>query len=332
MSIFSILDFEPEVQVNDKTRLDASKCFSSKGSVDVSSLTIKPELSGSEIDCFDPSAENRYLDWVYSNLSIDVNASNYTLIFNEGGEDISSTLTPGTYTLTSYANALATLMTSDGTQEYSASYSFADSKFTISAAASFEFKKSSVATQSFFKLGVSNTSHISDTVEYGNKIITVVSSNGTDTDTNYYHLKAYSVDGDRLFCSDGDLIAHEPDIMKWVQDGRASYKNVYRRAQKLIIAWIDEKGYVNSLGGKYDKHDIIDIEEVRQWATFMSLRLIFQGMSNAIDDIFDRKSKIYDLNEQAARQRVVLRLDSNKDGIADLSESISIYSGSLFRR
>lgn len=330
MSIFSILDFEPEVQVNDKTRLDASKCFSSKGSVDVTTLTINPELTGGAIDCFDSDTAERYLDWVYSTVSIDVGTENDDLIFNEGGSDLSTNLTAGTYTLSQYATEVASKMTTAGAQTYTGSVS--NNKITISAAASFEFKKSSVSAQSFFKLDVSNTSHISDTVEYGNKIITVVSSNGTDTDTNYYHLKAYSVDGDRLFCSDGDLIAHEPDIMKWVQDGRASYKNVYRRAQKLIIAWIDEKGYVNSLGGKYDKHDIIDIEEVRQWATFMSLRLIFQGMSNAIDDIFDRKSKIYDLNEQAARQRVVLRLDSNEDGIADLSEGVSIYSGSLFRR
>jgi hypothetical protein len=64
----------------------------------------------------------------------------------------------------------------------------------------------------------------------------------------------------------------------------------------------------------------------------MSLRLIFQGLSNAIDDIFDRKSKLYELNEQAARQRVILRIDTNKDGQLEDTEGLSIYSGSLFRR
>lgn len=331
MSIFSILDFEPEIQVNDKTRLFAGKSFASKGTNEIQSLTIKPELSGTAIDVYSANPSEWFLDWSYAGTSIDVGSENDDVVFSEQGwADITATLTAGTYTLSQYATELASKMTAAGTQTYTGSAS--GGKITVSAPASFQFKASSVSAQSFLDLAAIAASHTSDLIEYGNKIVTVVSSNGVDSDTKYFYLKAYSEAGDHLFCSDGDLIAHEPDIMSWVQNGRSSFKNVYRRSQKLIVAWLDEKGYCNAYGDKYDKNDIIDIDEVRQWATFMSLRLIFQGLSNAIDDVFDRKSKLYEASEIAARGRVILRLDTNKDGIAESTEGLSIYSGSLFRR
>ena len=328
--MFAILEVEPELQVNDKTRLNASKAFASKAVQDISSLTIKPELSGSAIDCYHPRPDARYLDWVYTGTSIDVGTENDDLKFNEGGADLTATLAAGTYTLSQYATQMATQMTSTGTQTYTGSVS--NNKITISAAASFKFLESSAASQAFLELDATNASHTGDTVEYGNKIATLVVSNGTDTDTKYFYLKCYSEAGDRLFSGDGDLIAHEPDILRWVPDGRSSFKNIHRRAQKLIIAWLDEKGFVNTYSNKYDKNDIKDLEEVRQWSTFMTLRLIFSGMSNAIDDVFDRKSKEYSMNEEAARARMILRIDTNKDGIADEIEGLSISSGSLYRR
>jgi len=330
MSIFALLDFEPEIQVNDKTRLNAGKSFASKAVSEITSLTVKPELSGSAIDVYAADPSNWYLDWSYAGTSIDVGADNDDLIFHEGGADISTTLTAGTYTLSQYATELAARMTAAGTRTYTGGVS--GGKITVSAPGAFQFRASSVSAQSFLDLAVISASHTSALVEYGNKIITVVASNGVQTDTKYFYLKAYSETGDRLFCSDGDLIAHEPDIMSWTQDGRSSFKNVYRRAQKLIIAWLDEKGYCNVYGDKYTKNDILDIEEVRQWATFMSLRLIFQGLSKSLDDIFDRKSKLYEGSEIAARNRVILRIDTNKDGQVEDTEGLSVYSGSLFRR
>ena len=330
--MFAMLDLEQKIQLKDKTRLDASKCFTSRAVLDFNSLTITPELSEDPIDCLSVNPSDRFLDWAYSNKSIDVDGTNDDLIFNEGGADISVNITAGTYTIATYATEIAAQMTSGGSQTYTASSSLADQTITISADSSFKFKASSVATQSFFEFDVFNTSHTSDIVEYGNKIITVIISNGTETDTKYFYTKAYSELGDRLFSSDGDLMSHEPDIMKWVQDGRSSFKNAHRRSQSIIMAWIDEKGYQNSDGDKFTKNDIIDIEEVHQWSIYLTMRLIFQGMSNAIDDVFDRKSVMYSLNEEAAKQRVILRLDTDGDGVADLGEGIDPYSGSLFRR
>ena len=129
---------------------------------------------------------------------------------------------------------------------------------------------------------------------------------------------------DKLFSSDKDLRTHEPDILKYVVDGRNSFIDVHRRAQELIIAYLDENGYVDDQGDKLTKAAFIDIEEARQWSTFMSLRLIFSGISNAIDDIFADKAKDYQSSEVKARNRMPLRLDTDGDGDIDRHEGVSI--------
>lgn len=331
MSLFAICDLESEVQLLDKTRLDASKSFNSKDSQSINALTIKPSLDGSAIDCYSSNQDQWNLEWVYASFGIDVDTTNNTLIFNEGASNITATLTVGTYTLATYAAEIKTQMDIASALTYTTSVT--NNKITVSTSAQFEFKASPVQVQSFLKLGVSNTSHTSDYVEYGKRIATVTVTNpSAETDTKYFYINAYSKVGDYLFSNDGDLVAHEHDIMRWIASGRSSFLNVHRQSQKLIMNWIDEKGYVNTFGDKFTKRDIIDVSEVAVWSKYMTLRIIFQSLSNAIDDIFDRKANIYSALEEGARQRVVLRLDVDKDGVADQGENISIYSGSLFRR
>lgn len=331
MSVFSICDLESEVQILDQTRFNASKSFNSKGANEINELTIKAGLDGSAIDCFSTNKNDWYLDWSFSSVTIDVDSTNNTLKFNEGSSDLTATIPGGTYTIAQYAAEIKTQMDAVSALTYTTSVS--DDKITVSTTAQFEFKASPVQVQSFLKLGVSNTSHTSDIVEYGKKIITVVATNSDAvTDTKYFYINVYSKTGDYLFSSDGNLIAHESDIMKWTPVGRSSFNNVHRQSQKLIMNWLDEKGYVNSFGDKFTKRDVIDIAEVNVWSTYMTLKLIFQSLSNAVDDIFDRKANIYSALEEGARQRVVLRLDVDNDGVADDNEGVSIYSGSLFRR
>lgn len=55
---------------------------------------------------------------------------------------------------------------------------------------------------------------------------------------------------DNLFANDDDLRKHEPDIMKYLVEGRASFKDVHRRAQTLILAWLDKEGYIDDFGDK----------------------------------------------------------------------------------
>lgn len=330
MSIFSMLDFEGKVQVGDKTRLNASKSFVIKGQDAISEVTILAGIDGTAVSVYDSDPNERYLDWVYESFSIDIDSTNNSLIFNEGGSNLTATIDAGSYTLTTLAAEIATQMDAVGSNTYTVSVS--NSVMTISSTGSFSIVESELSKQLFFDAGITANSQESDFIEYGIKKIEVFCDNGTNKSTKYFYQKVYSVEGDRLFCSDQDLTAHEPELMKWCVDGRSSFKDVIRRSQDLIIAWLDEKGYVNSYQEKYNKFDIVDLEEVRQWSIFMTLRLIMQGLSNQSEDVFSKKAKEYTIMETAARQRVILRLDTNKDGIVDATEGVSIYSGNIFTR
>jgi hypothetical protein len=153
-----------------------------------------------------------------------------------------------------------------------------------------------------------------------------------DPTTKTITITVISNDDDKLFSDDSLLISHEPDILKWLMDGKSSFNNIHRRSQELILAWLDEKGYVDVYGNKYTKEAIVDIDEVKQWSTFMTLRLIFESLSNAIDDIFSQKAKKYQILEFQARSRAVLRIDIDGDGIVDTGEQLSISSGVVLRR
>jgi hypothetical protein len=331
MSVFAIIDFESELQLGDKTRFDASKSFRSKATTDINALTIKAGDDATAVSVYDTDSSQWFLDWCFDSFKIDVISANSDMSFKVGSTTYLATIATGSYTLAQYATALQTAMNSALANSFSVTIS--SGKATISGSNSFEFLESSAVTQLFLKLESSKASHTGSLIQYGLRTITAVATNAEPlTSTKAVQLKVYSEAGDRLFVSDQDLTAHEPDILKWVKDGRASYKDVYRRSQKLILAWLDEKGYVNAYNDKYTKFDIIDLEEVRQWSTFMSLRLIFEGISNSVEDIFSLKANKYSMLEEAARQRVILRIDFDKDGAADSTEGVSIYSGSLFRR
>lgn len=332
MSIFALLNYEKDVQLEDKTRLDASKSFASKAASEITSMTITAGVGASAISVYDPDLNERYLDWVYESFAIDIDSTNNSLLFNEGGSTLTATITSASYTLSTLAAEIKTQMEAVGAGTYTVTVS-ADNELTIASTVVFELEDCELLSQLFFETDEGTAlTFTSDVIEYGTRKVTVAIGNGTLTDTKYFYQRVYSEAGDRLFCTDQDLTAHESDLMRWVKDGRSSFKDQIRRSQKLIIAWLDEKGYVNAYGDKYTKWDLVDLEEVRQWSIFQTLKLIMQSLSNVTDDVFDKKAAEYSKFEEAARQRCVLRIDVNKDGVVDATEGASIFSGSLFRR
>jgi hypothetical protein len=165
----------------------------------------------------------------------------------------------------------------------------------------------------------------------GNKVISVrVTTDGAPI-TKTLTIVAISVVDDKLFSSDAELIANEADILKWVPPGRNTFLNVHRRAQELILAFLDKEGYTDSDGNRLTKAAIIDIEEVNEWSKFMVLRLIFEGIKNQPDDVFSQKVQTYQSEEIFHRNRSILRLDSTGDGTASSGEQIRITSTRVVR-
>lgn len=228
MAIFQYLEFEPVVQVKDKTRLNALKSFATTGSL--TAIEIKPSAS----DNFFDVTTDGYLDWAYS--------------------------ASGTVTVT---------------------------------------------------VSVKQDSQIA---------------------SGSYTLSVVSEDEDYLFSNDQQLILHEPDILRWVREGRNSFIDVHRRAQQLIIKWLDEQGYVDIYDNPYTKQAIVNISEVSDWSVALVLQLIFEGISNSVDDVFAQKAKVYEAQAQRHRNRAVIRLDADGDGTVDDGEELDVLFGLVVRR
>ena len=138
-------------------------------------------------------------------------------------------------------------------------------------------------------------------------------------------------DDDKLFSGDQDLIPCEPELLNWVRAGRNSFLDVHRAAQDRIMTYLDEQRIWDTNGDRLTLDAITDIQEVKDWSKFMTLRLIFEGISNAIDDVFQQKSARYKEMEVVARNRAALRLDRNGDGTTDVAKT-EMRSVGLFRR
>ena len=145
-------------------------------------------------------------------------------------------------------------------------------------------------------------------------------------------LKVVSAATDYLFSDDDKLKTHEPDIDKYLAPGRGSFKDTHRRAQALVLAYLDTEGYIDGLGEKFTKDKIHDLSEVREWATMTALRLIFEGLVVSKDDVFTIKVAKYEAEEHFYRNRAGLRADINGDGAADQGEQTDVRTCRVVRR
>lgn len=137
---------------------------------------------------------------------------------------------------------------------------------------------------------------------------------------------------DGLLSTDDQLRQHEPLIFNFLTPGRASFKDVHRRALVLMLDWLAKEGHVDVLGNRFTKEAFVNIEEAAQWSAMLVLRLIFEGVSNAIDDIHADKAKRYKGLEVMYRDRAVLRIDVDNDGTVTTGEQVDIRSCVVRRR
>ena len=165
----------------------------------------------------------------------------------------------------------------------------------------------------------------------GNKVISLrVTTDGSPVSSTKT-LSVLTEASDRLFSSDAELLPYEPNILEWVREGRNSFLDVHRASQDGILSYLDENRIWDSEGNKLTKEAITDLQEVNDWSKFMTLRLIFEGISNAVDDIFREKALRYKELEVKARNRAAIRLDRDGDGITDEIKT-DLRSTGLFRR
>ncbi len=166
----------------------------------------------------------------------------------------------------------------------------------------------------------------------GTKTVSVRITTDGSPDVSTATIEALSVADDKLFSTDQDIVPYEDDILKYVRSGRNSFLDKHRAAQKRILSVLDEKRITALDGAKLTKDHVYNVEEFREWSKFLVLQMIFESLSNAVDDVFDRKAKKYASMTETASNRAVLRIDINNDGILSESENLEGFSYSLLKR
>lgn len=331
--MFPLLETEALVQEQDKTRLSGVKSFAQ--GVSITKYEIKPDKTTAAIDV---TELDKVLDWVYE-FKIDVDATNDKVAFSDNGDSFSATLTHGAYTLAALAALIQTAMNALGGWTYAVTVS-ATGVFTFSADGG-TFSMDPTATRSilpeigFLDAVAGEKTYAGTRVERVQKLVTLTLTDNAvpaTTKTLTKIVEVISEAADNLFSTDEDLRTQEPDIMRLVPEGRATFKDTHRRAQTLMLAWMDTQGFTDALDEKFTPRSFVDISEVREWSTRVALRLIFSGAKTAKDDVFADKAETYGEEEVFFRDRAVLRLDLDQDGKVDKGESVQPANCVVVRR
>lgn len=346
-TIFAHLELEDKLQVNDKTRLNAAKSFVARGTDALTDVQVKPGANGLAVSVFDSDPDNRYLEWEFNTWEGDFDASNNKLDFKENnGAELTATITPATYSLSALAAEVETQLNSAGAETYTVAASSVD-KITISSTGKFSLlpTEGSNAGESILPFlgfnsiggrGDGEWSNESTTtgrrVRYLPRKVTVTAINGVDPDSvedKYFRL--YSVEGDYLFSTDQDLAAKRSDILNYCERGRNTFKKYHRRAQEEIMDEFREAGFVDIYQDPLTLDAMVVPDDLRKYSTFKTLRMIFEDLSNATDDIFERIAARYHSSELKAKRPLLVRADLDRDGSAQVGEGVSVRSGRMIR-
>jgi len=130
---------------------------------------------------------------------------------------------------------------------------------------------------------------------------------------------------DNLFSVDADIVPYEPDIMQWVQEGRTSFLDKHRTAQVEILNELDASGIWKDDSTRYVASDIVDTAEFKELSKYTALRIIMQGISNDVGDVWSEKATYYNSMATQARKRAYLRLDKSGDGETQLTNIFTTH-------
>lgn len=141
-----------------------------------------------------------------------------------------------------------------------------------------------------------------------------------------------------LFSNDNDLFNIENDILKFVPVGKNSFIFMHRQSKEDILEEIYRNKILDVDGEKLTEADVIETTELNYWSKYKVLAMIFEGLSNAIDDIFDQKAKKYSSEMLSWQNQTfnILRLDYNNSGEIDSfdkqEDNTDIRSGGVMKR
>lgn len=127
-----------------------------------------------------------------------------------------------------------------------------------------------------------------------------------------------------VFSDDLQLKKEMVDVVVFRPKNATSFITYHVAARDEIIQRIRNQGKIKNSLNKIEKWDILDIEEIKQAATYLALSKICFNISNGVDDKYYQQSKDYMDHFAKAFDLFFMTIDVNDDGIIDIGEKASI--------
>jgi hypothetical protein len=134
-----------------------------------------------------------------------------------------------------------------------------------------------------------------------------------------------------VFSDDQDLKGVYPTVTNYLQSGELSFILRHENSRDLIVQDIRNIAIKKrSVSATYyeniDAWDLLEIDEVNMWATYLTLENIFSGLQSNGGDFYKDKSEEYAKKAEFYKNATYLTLDKDNDGIKDSSERSSDIS------
>jgi len=157
-----------------------------------------------------------------------------------------------------------------------------------------------------------------------------ITTDGAPTSTTS-SIQINTATDDKLFSDDQNILPYEPELRRFYSEGKSSYLAYHRKVRDLILDWINEMGFTDTSRDKITADAFVDLDEVRKWSESWTLWLIFQDLSNSVDDKFAQKAAMYQSRTLESQNRTKLRLDLDGDGTIDKGEFLLMDSVRMVR-
>jgi len=168
----------------------------------------------------------------------------------------------------------------------------------------------------------------------GVKVVSLRITIGLSVVTVTKNVTAVTEATDNLFSTDQLLKEQQSDIFRLLPDGKASFKYKHRAAQNFILDWLWNNGFYKSVGNGAEpflKTDIVDIDFISDWSTYVTLRMLYEENQSQGGDIFRQKAGDFLNKEERAREKCLLKIDTNGNGTLEVNEGAQIASRRLER-
>jgi len=123
------------------------------------------------------------------------------------------------------------------------------------------------------------------------------------------------------YSDDQDLLAYEPDILRWLPETQADYLPQHNESRKYILNALQKDKVI------IEESDLGDTSELRVLSVFKTLQTIFGFLSANEGDSFDDKSMQYSkrYSDEYQNVRDTLSVDADGDGFISNAEKIDSH-------